>query len=164
MMVYIFRHGHAENKASASDKTDEGRRLVDEGKEQVEWTCAKAKHLGVVPDIIISSPRARGRETAEMAKKMLNPQAKLMSDTCLEPEAKVSEVYKVLSKLKKNDSVILIAHLPHLGHLLADALNWEAVWQNLDFENGAMARIDFKGAPKPKAGNLMWLISPTRAG
>lgn len=163
MIVYIFRHGHAENKSSSPDKTDEGRRLVEEGKEQVKWTCNRAKQFGVVPTLIMSSPRVRGRQTAEMAKQLMNPKAKLVSDDCLEPEAKAAEAYKVLSKLKKDDSVVLVAHLPNLGHLFADMLNWDAVWQNLDFENGAMARIDFKGLPKPKAGNLIWLISPTRS-
>ena len=129
----------------------------------MEWTCNEAKKLGVVVNVIMSSPRVRGTQTAEMTKRLLNSKATLMTDGSLEPEAKPGEAYKALSKLKKDDSVILVSHLPQLGHLLADMLNWEAVWQNLDFENGAMARIDFKGLPKPKAGNLVWLISPTRS-
>ena len=163
MIVYVFRHGHAESKASSPDKTDERRRLVDEGRNQVKWTCAKAKEFGVVPTAIISSPRTRGKQTAEMARHLLNPKATVTADGCLEPESKVTETYGALGKLKKGDSVILVAHLPHLGHLLADMLNWDSVWQNLDFENGAMARIDFEGVPKPRSGNLVWMISPTRS-
>ena len=163
MIVYIFRHGHAENKASSPDKTDEGRRLVKEGKEQVKWACAKAKEFGVVPTTIISSPRTRGKQTAEIAKDALNPKATAMTEVCLEPESKVAETYSVLGKFKKEDRVILVAHLPQLGHLFADMLNWDSVWQNLDFENGAMARIDFKGMPKPRTGNLIWMISPARS-
>jgi phosphohistidine phosphatase SixA len=113
--------------------------------------------------VIISSPRARGRATAEITKRIMNPKAEVMSSPCLEPEAKVQEVYKVLSKLKKSDSVVLVVHLPHLGHLIADLLDWKAVWKNLDFENGAMARIDCKTLPKAKTGNLIWLLSPTRS-
>ncbi|MDG6910227.1 MAG: histidine phosphatase family protein [Nitrososphaerota archaeon] len=163
MRVYIFRHGHAENKASAPDRTDEGRRLVAEGREQVKWTCERAKEFGAVPGVIMSSPRARGRETAEMTKQLMNPKAALITDECLEPEAKVAGTYKALSRFKKADDVILVTHLPHLGHLFADMLNWDSVWKNLDFENGAMARVDFKGLPKPKSGNLVWMISPTRS-
>ena len=163
MIVYIFRHGHAENKGDSPDKTDEGRRLVKEGKEQVEWTCKMAKELGVVPTVIMSSPRARGKQTAEMTKQLLNPKATLMTDACLEPEEKAPLTYKVLSKFKKDDQVILVAHLPNLGHLFEDMLDWKASWPNLDFENGAMARIDFKGLPRPKVGKLVWLISPNRS-
>ena len=163
MRVYIFRHGHAEGKSSAPDKTDEGRRMVKEGKAQVEWTCEKAKELGVTPALIVSSPRTRGKETAEMTRRLLNPKAVVMTDTCLEPEAEVGQTYKMLSKLKKTDEVVLVTHLPHLGHLFANMLNWQSVWENLGFENGAMARVDFKGAPKPKGGNLIWMISPTRS-
>ena len=162
MIIFIFRHGHAETKAQSPDRTDEGRRLVDEGRAQVKWTCTRAKEFGVVPNMIISSPRARGTETAEMTKGALNPKAKVIKDPCLEPDAELKEVYRVLSKFKKTDSVVLVTHLPQLGHLIADLLDWKAVWQNLDFENGAMARIDTKGLPKSKSGNLIWLISPSR--
>lgn len=161
--MYVFRHGHAENKVSAPDRTDEGRRLVEKGVEQVKWTCAKAKGFGVVPTVIMSSPRVRGKQTAEMARRLMNPKATVITDTCLEPDAEVGETYKALSRLKKTDNAILVTHLPHLGHLLVDMLNWDSVWKNLDFENGAMARIDFKGLPKPKAGNLIWMISPSRS-
>lgn len=163
MMVYVFRHGHAESKASSPDKTDQGRRMVEEGKEQVKWTCEKARELGAVPTVVVSSLRVRGKETAEMTRRLMNPKAMVVADKCLEPGAKPAETYKMLSKLKKAESVVLVTHLPHLGHLFADMLNWDAVWKNLDFENGAMARVDFKGAPRPKAGNLVWMISPTRS-
>ena len=163
MIVYVFRHGHAEAKGSAPDRTDEGRRLVPEGKEQVEWACEKAKQLGAVPGVVMSSPRVRGRQTAELTRELMNPKAALVADECLEPGAKVGETYRRLSKLKKDESVVLVTHLPHLGHLFADMLSWDSVWKNLDFENGAMARVDFKGLPKPKSGSLVWLISPTRS-
>ena len=162
MIILVFRHGHAETKTESPDRTDEGRRLTDEGRAQVKWTCARAKEFGIVPDVIISSPRARGTETAEITRNALNVKAKVIEDLCLEPDADVKEVYSVLSKLKRTESVILVTHLPQLGHLIADLLDWKAVWQNLDFENGAMARIDTKGLPKSKSGNLIWLVSPSR--
>jgi len=163
MIVYIFRHGHAESRSSAPDRTDEGRRMVEEGKEQVKWTCGEAKALGANPSVIVSSLRMRGRETAEMTKRIMNPKASVITDGSLEPGAKVAQTYRLLSRFKNTDSVVLVAHLPHLGHLFADMLNWKSVWKNLDFENGAMARIDFKGAPAPKSGSLVWMISPARS-
>lgn len=163
MIIYIFRHGHAETKAESPDKTDEGRRLIDEGRAQVKWTCAKAKEFGAVPTVIISSPRARGRETATIARAAMGSKPRVLTDTCLEPDADVKDVYRALSKLKKTDSVVLVMHLPQLGHLLVDLLDWKAVWQNLDFENGAMARLDTKGMPKSKSGNLIWLVSPAQS-
>ena len=163
MIVYVFRHGHAENTASSPDRTDKGRRMVAEWREQVKWACENAKGFGLVPDVIMSSPRVRGKQTAEMVRDLMNPNAKLLTDDSLEPEAKVGETYRALAKLGKADSVVRVTHLPHLGHLLADMLDCKAVWHNLDFENGAMARVDFKGLPKPKKGNLVWIISPARS-
>ena len=163
MIIYIFRHGHAEPKSSSPDRTDEGRRLTDEGRDQVRWACARAKEFGAVPTVIMSSPRSRGKETAEITRDAMSLKGRIITDNCLEPDAGVREVYGALSRLKKTDSVLLVMHLPQLGHLLADLLDWKAVWQNLDFENGAMARVDTKGFPKSKAGNLIWLVSPARS-
>jgi phosphohistidine phosphatase len=163
LKVYIFRHGHSETKAESPTRTDAGRRLLDEGRDQVNWTCARAREFGTVPTVVMSSPRARAQETALISKRLLNPRAELKTDSCLEPEAKVKDVYSALSKLKKSDSVVLVTHLPLLGRLFADLLDWGAVWHNLDFESGSMARIDSKTLPRSKSGNLIWLVSPARS-
>ncbi len=156
MNIYIFRHGLAENKAESPDRTDEGRRLTKEGEEQVRWVCDRAKELGLEPTVILASPLVRARQTAELAQKQLHA-AEVREDASLSPEAKVEEVYRSLAKLKAKDSVVLVTHLPLLGHLLESLLDWN-VWDQLDFDNGAIARIDSKTRPKAKSGTLVWVL------
>ncbi len=157
MNLYIFRHGHAENKDQSPAKTDEARRLTKEGKEQVRWACTKAKELGAKPTVILTSPLFRARETAKIADQIFRPTGGVREDPCLVPEAQVEEVYRSLGKLKSTDSVVLVTHLPILGHLFEDLLDWN-VWDQLDFDNGAMARIRSKTRPKAKSGTLVWLL------
>ncbi len=157
MNIYIFRHGLAENKDESPDRTDEGRRLTKEGEEQVRWACERAKELGLVPTVILTSPLVRARQSAEVAQRRLHAATGVREDPCLRPDAKVEEVYASLSKLKAKDSVVLVTHLPLLGHLFESLLDWN-VWDQLDFDNGAIARIDSKIRPKARSGTLVWLM------
>ncbi len=157
MNLYIVRHGHAENKDDAPSQTDEGRRLTKEGEEQVRWACTKAKELGARPTLVLTSPLVRAHQTAEIAKEILAPAGGIREEASLRPDAKVEEVYRSLAKLKGKDSVVLVTHLPILGRLLEDLLAWN-VWDQLDFDNGAIARVDSKTRPKRKSGTLVWLL------
>ncbi len=157
MNIYIFRHGLAENKDASPDRTDIGRRLTKEGEDQVRWACERAKALGLRPTVILTSPLVRAQQTAKLAADRLHAAGGVREDPSLRPEAKVADVYTSLSKLKAKDSVVLVTHLPLLGHLLESLLDWN-VWDQLDFDNGAIARIDSKTRPKAKSGTLVWLL------
>ncbi len=158
MIVYIFRHGEAETKKDSPDKTDAGRRISAEGRTQVKNVLEIMGKLDQRPAVILSSPLTRARQTADIVKETLNPNADVTIESSLEPDAKVENVYKALSKFKSSDGVILVTHYPILGHLLNDFLNLEDIWENYEMGNGGIARIDFKGLPKSKNGTLKWLL------
>ncbi|MGI0078844.1 MAG: phosphohistidine phosphatase SixA [Nitrososphaerales archaeon] len=162
MIVYAMRHGEAETKAESPKKSDQSRRLTSEGRKQVKNVCEVAKTLGARPNVIISSPFVRAKQTAEIASGILNTDADLKSDNCLEPGSSVDEIYMALSKLKKNDEVVLVTHLPILGHFIADFVSWKGVPANLEMENGAMMKIVCKGTlPKSGSGEMIWLLPKT---
>lgn len=162
MIIYVFRHGEAETKAESPEKSDASRRLTSKGREQVKSVCEAAKKLGASPSVIISSPLVRAKQTAEIARETLNPKADLKIDNCLEPESNVDEIYKTLSKIKKNEEVVLVTHLPILGNFIADILSWKEVWTNLEMGNGAMMKIaSRKTLPKNGSGEMFWLLPNT---
>lgn len=159
MIVYVFRHGEAEMKAQSPEKTDESRRLTNEGKSQLRSVCEEAKKLGAKPTVIISSPLARARQTAEIAREILGPKSEYKVDSCLEPEAKPEDIYSVLRKLNKKDEVVLVTHLPILGHFIADFVSWKDVWSNLEMLSGSIMKIDSqKTLPRSGSGTLFWLL------
>ena len=159
MIIYVFRHGAAETKGESPEKSDASRRLTQEGRVQVKNVCEAAKKLGASPSVIISSPLVRAKQTAEIAREILNPKAEFKIDNCLEPESNVDEIYKTLSKISKNDEVMLVTHLPILGNFIADILSWKEVWTNLEMANGAMMKIaSRKTLPKRGSGEMFWLL------
>jgi phosphohistidine phosphatase len=159
MVLYVMRHGEAETRAESPEKSDVSRRITSEGTNQVRRACELAKMLGAKPDLFISSPLVRAKQSAEIAKQVLNPTAELRIDNCLEPEADVDDAYAVLSKLKGMESAMLVTHLPLLGLLIRDLLDWHVERKNLDMDPGSIMRIDSKKTrPKSKSGDLVWLI------
>ncbi len=159
MIVYVFRHGDAETKAESLDKTDESRRLTLKGRDQAKNVCEQAKKLGAIPSVILSSPLERAKQTAEIVREIFNTKSELRIDSCLEPDAKPEEIYHMLKKLSKKDEVILVTHLPILGHFISDFVNWKDVWTNLEMNNGAMMKISSqKTMPRKGSGTVFWLL------
>lgn len=155
LIIYIFRHGEAETKAESPTKTDEGRRITAEGAEQVRRVCIIAKQLKIKPDAILSSPLVRAKQTAEIAKELLNLKAELKVEASLEPDREPEEVYAALSKFRRSESVMLVTHVPILGRLIFDLLGGHI---NLEMNNGALAKIESKSLPKSGSGTLIWLL------
>jgi phosphohistidine phosphatase len=159
MILYIFRHGEAEATAESPEKTDESRRLTSEGREQVKKVCEEARKLGANPTVIMSSPLVRAKQTAEIAKEIMNPKADLKIDNCLEPESEPEEVYKALSRLTRKDEFVLVTHVPILGHLISDLVVWKELGDHIEFHNGAMMKIESrKTFPKSGSGTMVWLL------
>jgi phosphohistidine phosphatase len=159
MILYIFRHGEAETTGESPEKTDESRRLTSGGREQVKKVCEEARKLGANPTMIMSSPLVRAKETAEIAREILNSKAELKIDNCLEPESEPEEVYKALSKLSKKDEVVLVTHVPILGRLISDLVDWNGLSDHVEFHNGAMMKIESrKTLPRSGSGTMVWLL------
>jgi phosphohistidine phosphatase len=61
-VIWFLRHGDAEDSSP-----DFERRLTEKGRRQAEDAGAALAALGVEPDVCLTSPRVRARETAELA-------------------------------------------------------------------------------------------------
>jgi phosphohistidine phosphatase len=159
MLIYIFRHGEADWPAKGKSHEGEERHLTSEGKSDVGKVVGFAeKELGFKPDLILSSPLARAKETAAIARQTLGLKAEVEIEECLEGDAPVKDVYAVLKK-RGPQSVALVTHLPLIDHLFTDLLGGES---NIGLHNGAIAAIQCKANPGHAKGSLRWLLPPAR--
>src|SRR2546425_3909454 len=76
MELIFLRHGLAVDKEEWKGE-DEARPLTAEGVERTKEVVRGLRALKVCPDVILSSPLLRARETAEIAKKGLSSDAKV---------------------------------------------------------------------------------------
>lgn len=113
MLVILLRHATAEGHGL---KPDAERALVDKGWLQVERVAAVARRLNLAPELILTSPLLRARETAQgvatragWSKPVIAPWLGLGIDV----EAALAE----LDALRQCESVCLVGHEPDFSGL-----------------------------------------------
>jgi phosphohistidine phosphatase len=153
MEVYIFRHARAnfgsknEDPPISPEGTAEAQRVMDLANQR----------LGFKPDVIVSSPVLRAKQTAELARKQLGLKSEVIINECLYGDAEPGEVIKFLSRFKKEDKVVLVSHMPLIFELLYTLIGGRG---EVELLNGSIAAVAFKGKAEEGKGKLTWLIQP----
>ena len=93
--VYFLRHGKAENRAEWRGSDDE-RPLTAEGEEAMRREAEALRALGLAPDVIVTSPLARARRTAEIVAGGLGLSGRLVEDERLAHGFDVRRLEQVL--------------------------------------------------------------------
>ncbi len=109
------------------------------------------------PNVVVTSPILRARQTADIVKRRFGNGLKVDVDDCLMPESRPAQVTKYLNGMKKDDRVVLISHMPLIFDLLHDLIGGEG---EVELLNGSIAAIGFKGKAASGKGKLEWLIQP----
>lgn len=155
MELYILRHGEAEPRDSGI--ADEDRALVKKGKADVRAVCEAALRANVEPQLILTSPLRRARETAEIAARVFK-ECPLQETDAMLPGADPREIWNESLGLRM-ERVLAVGHEPHVGTLLSFLLGSDIA---VDFKKGALVRIDVQGKGKPR-GVLKWVLTPRLA-
>jgi phosphohistidine phosphatase len=157
MELYILRHGEAEPRASGIP--DGPRKLIAKGKRDVRAVLKAALKANLRPDLILTSPLRRARETAAIAAALCGCE-RVMETRSLLPGANPALVWKEICSLREVQQVVLAGHQPHLGHLIAFLLEAAVM---VDLKKGALVRISTPAKPGPPRGVLKWMLTPKLA-
>ena len=156
MEIYLIQHG----KAYAEDQDPE-RSLTPVGEGQVRSSGKALKKLGVDVDLIVSSPKKRARQTAEiMAGELGYPKEEIEVTKSLEPLAPCEDAIAYLKQFMDRGRVLLAGHLPSLGDIASNVMS-EGPPISIHFEMGGVCRIDVEALPTHK-GDLRWILTPTQ--
>lgn len=159
MELYLFRHGIAED--APPGHADSLRRLTPEGRARSAAVAGMARHAGVAPSLIASSPYARAVQTAEVAAKEFDWKGELLRLPSLVPHGTPEGVWSDIRDLRDESAVLLAGHEPLLANLTAYLLN--APGLIVDMKKSAMVRIDIAGFGAAPRGVLRWMIVPKLA-
>jgi phosphohistidine phosphatase len=159
LLLVLVRHGEAESKSAR--KSDDERGLTIAGSERLNHNLTLAKEIaGKNPDLIISSPILRARQSAVIAQHIFgNP--KIEIDVSLMSESTPYEVFQSLSKHDKAGCLMLVSHQPLMSRLLSSILNWSD--QYFSFKAGTIALVDVKEIKLNPNGVLLALLPPSNA-
>ena len=110
MQLYLVRHADA-----MPGDPDELRPLSDEGREQVQELGERLRDDGVAPDIVLTSPLLRARQTGEGLAHATGSTSE--SDERLAPGATAEGVREAVAG--RGESVVVVGHQPDCGRIAA---------------------------------------------
>src|SRR3989304_1937349 len=135
MQLYLMQHGLA-----LSEEQDPQRHLSPEGKAQIKRTASAMKEMGASFDLMISSPKARARESADIIAGTLSyPINEIEITDTLTPNSSPEDFIDFLAGFKDKERVFVVGHLPSL-HNIALWLLCESCSINIKFEMGGILR------------------------
>jgi len=110
MQLYLVRHADA-----TPGNPDELRPLSDEGHEQARELGERLRDDGVAPDVVLTSPLLRARQTGEALARATGSTAE--ADELLAPGATAEQVREAVSG--RGEHVVVVGHQPDCGRIAA---------------------------------------------
>jgi phosphohistidine phosphatase len=157
--LLILRHAKAEK--SDGRLPDRERPLTGHGRHDAEGVGRRLAHQDVRPDLIVSSPATRARQTAEVvATELAYPEEAIRLDERVY-EAEVTDLLHVVRETSDDTGVILlVGHNPAMAELAAQ-LTSGAVEH---MPTAALACVDVETTHwrqiEPGKGSLVFLETP----
>ena len=154
--LYFIRHGLAEDRGDAWPD-DTKRPLSDEGMSRMRKAARGLARLGVSPEVVLTSPLLRARQTAEIVATGLGPRPSLVNVDSLAPDGTYAAVMADLEKQSRKSRIALVGHEPMMGELAARLIGSR---HPIEFKKGGVCRIDLGDLPPTGPGDLRWMVTP----
>lgn len=148
--LVLMRHGVAEDDNPGGDAA---RRLTTEGLERAGLAARGLVALGVRPDIVLTSPLVRCRQTAELVAGAAG--CALADDIRLAPGMSASDLLEVMLEHPDARTIVACTHQPGLTYALADLTGCGQV----GFKRPGAAVIDME-SPRLGGGRLAAVLPP----
>jgi phosphohistidine phosphatase len=158
--LYIMRHGDAIDRAHPSVTSDEVRDLTDSGRDETDLMARLLVRLNVRPDLILTSPLVRARQTAEIVAAVTGSTAGVSVCDELVPGGSLAGVLNDILSHGRPARTLLTGHMPGVGAMVG-----YYVWGSSDivvpFRTAEICRVDLPDTtPAPGYGDLRWAIPP----
>jgi phosphohistidine phosphatase len=154
VQLYLLRHADA-GDPEAWHKADAERPLSEKGRRQAERLGAFLATNGFAPDAIVSSPKVRAAETAELLAGPIGRRPVTL-DPALAGGLSIEDLDPILARVGDPTRVVLVGHDPDFSELLAELCGASSV----PMRKGALARVDIVRPVRAGEGTLRWLIPP----
>ncbi|MHB8532177.1 MAG: SixA phosphatase family protein [Solirubrobacteraceae bacterium] len=148
--LWLLRHAEAEPHGS---REDSARRLTERGERQARAAGVALARIGLGFDAVLSSPKVRARQTAEIAAESWPEGERAKIELC-EPLAggfDARQALALMSGMAADAHALLIGHEPDLSRVLG-----ELTGARIDLKKGGLAVVRLEGA----GGELAVLARP----
>ena len=156
MDLVILRHGTAEDSNPAGDFA---RSLIEKGRRQSQDAGILLKSSGLLPEIVLSSPLVRARQTAEAFCESAGIPAPVIQPwltSGMQAQTAINE----LIAFREFSRVAIVGHEPDLSELIQWLLG--ANGNSIEMKKGALACLRIH--PPARSGTLLYLAPPALTG
>lgn len=123
--------------------------------------AAGLRALDCLPEIILSSPLPRARQTAEILLETFEKGIELKLTPSLAPSGSREELYREIAPYnKKLKSLMMVGHQPSLGEI-AGEIAWGSPDRYIELKKGGACVIDLESVRGIPKGKLVSLLTPS---
>ena len=149
MELYFFRHGDSEEPSATV--SDAERQLTEVGRRETSAVATALRRAGLRPEIIVTSPLRRARQTAEIIQNLFGISAQ--PDERLAPGCSLAQV-RELARHHPYARILLVGHEPDFSRIVGQLIGTASV----GMAKSGLARVHCDRI-EPGAGTLIWLLS-----
>lgn len=118
--VHFIRHAQAIERST--ELPDEMRSLTCRGRKRFRRVAACLKKMAIDPDIIITSPKVRAVQTAEILSETLRFSGEVQISTALAAGPDHAALVNLLRAAAEARELVIVGHEPGLGELTGELL------------------------------------------
>lgn len=155
MRLLVFRHGIAEE--TAADGTDASRVLTPEGVKRTRRAARALARLSDPPDVILTSPKARARQTADAAAEVFARPIEVLDELADGPPG---PALRALAG-RREETVMIVGHEPMLSELVEQVCTGGRSGGFVDLRKAGCACLDVTlgAGGEATAATLLWLAT-----
>ncbi|SRR6266540_3106955 len=159
MRIYLIRHSNAVDPGTPGYEDDSQRPLTEKGRDKMNKIASALKTMNIKPDLIVSSPYVRARQTAEILVKVLKYKKNLAFSEALVPMGSAEEMIGEINEKYNVDELVLVSHEPCISNLIGTltAANPDI---SINIKNGGICCISSDDLRVERTASLEWLLTP----
>ena len=160
MRLYIVRHAIASPQGTPGIQDDD-RSLTEEGINKMRQAAAGLRGLEYIPELILSSPLIRARQTADILLEAFGKGTELKILPALAPSGTRRALYQSMASYeKKLNSLMLVGHQPSLGEVAGEIIGGSPECF-IEIKKGGACVIEIEQWGNPPKGSVISLLTPS---
>lgn len=138
MLIHLMQHG-----ACLSKELDPNQPLSPVGREIVEKSALAARTLGLSFELVVSSPKVRSLQTAQVIAEYTGyPTSRIEVTDAVKAMAPTRSTLDFIKEYEGLDSIFIAGHLPSIA-ILASTILTGSHHLDIAVENGGLMQIDW---------------------
>jgi phosphohistidine phosphatase len=162
MNLYILRHGLAVERGTPGFENDARRPLTPKGRRQLRKITDAIGAMKLRPDVILSSPLVRARQTAEIVASGLKLERRLAFADELSPGGNVKKLTVKIGALEPlPENLLLVGHEPDLSKMISLLVTGKTS-AGFALKKAGLAKLEVESLRAGECANIVWLLTPAQ--